>query len=531
MDFKQRLAFFYALKYNSPMQSNLSDIDKIIVVDFGGQYCQLIARRVRDLNVYSEIVGYKNALEKIRKERPKGIIFTGGPNSVYEKDAPLPDPELFSLGIPILGICYGMQAIVQCLGGSVARSDKNEFGKTRTNFKTDNPLFDALPTESITWMSHVDCVQKVPEGFEVLASTDNTKNVAIWNEAKKIAGLQFHPEVEPSQYGKEILENFLFKICAAKNTWQMKNFLAEKIEAIKAEVGQGKVLLALSGGVDSSVLAALLDKAVGKNLTCIFVDTGLMRKNEGDEVEEAFKNSQMHFIRVNAADRYLQKLSGVTEPEKKRKIIGEEFIRIFEEEALKLGEVDFLAQGTIYADVVESGGTGSAVIKSHHNVGGLPKNIKFKALIEPLRNLFKDEVRKLGWELGLPEKIVMRQPFPGPGLAIRVMGEVSEEKLNILREADFIFRKELEDAGVKASQYFAVITNNRTVGVMGDFRSYDYTLALRAVETNDFMTASIVRIPYEVLEKISTRIINEVRGINRVVYDITSKPPATIEWE
>lgn len=521
---------YFLLAYRI-IQNMLSHNEKIIVVDFGGQYCQLIARRVRDLKVYSEIVGYKNALEKIKKEKPLGIIFTGGPNSVYEKNAPLPDPEIFTLGIPILGICYGMQAIVHCLGGTVARSDKNEFGKTLTRFKTDNPLFAALPRESITWMSHVDCVQNEPAGFEVIASTANTARVAVWDAARKIAGVQFHAEVEPTEYGKHILKNFLLKICGAHESWEIKDFLSEKIEAIKNEVGQGKVLLALSGGVDSSVLAAFLNRAVGKNLTCIFVDTGLMRKNEGDEVEAAFKNAEMNFVRVNAADRYLQKLSGITDPEKKRKIIGEEFIRIFEAEACKIGEVDFLAQGTIYADVVESGGTGSAVIKSHHNVGGLPKNIKFKALVEPLRNLFKDEVRKLGRELGLPESIVMRQPFPGPGLAIRIMGEVTEEKLAILREADFIFRSELEAAQVNASQYFAVITNNRTVGVMGDFRTYDYTLALRAVKTNDFMTASIVHIPYEVLEKISTRIVNEVKGINRVVYDITSKPPATIEWE
>ena len=517
---------------NRTMHGMNSQMEKIIVVDFGGQYCQLIARRVRDLNVYSEIVGYKHALEKIKTENPIGIIFTGGPNSVYEKGAPLPDPEIFNLGIPILGICYGMQAIAQTLGGTVARSDKNEFGKTETNLSvTDNPLFKNLPSTVITWMSHVDCVQKVPDGFTVIASTANTKHVAIYDANRKIAGVQFHLEVEPTEHGSDMLKNFLFGICGSKGTWHIKNFLDEQIQKLKTHIGSGKVLLALSGGVDSSVLAALLDRAIGKNLTCIFVDTGLMRKNEGDEVEDAFKNASMNFVRVNAANRYLQKLKDVADPEKKRKIIGEEFIRIFEEEAKKIGSVDFLAQGTIYADVVESGAAGSAVIKSHHNVGGLPKNIQFKSLVEPLRDLFKDEVRRLGKELGLPEKIVNRQPFPGPGLAIRIMGDITPEKIAVLREADFIFREELEKAKIAASQYFAVLTNNRTVGVMGDFRTYDYTLALRAVKTNDFMTASIVRIPFDVLEIVSTRIINEVKGINRVVYDITSKPPATIEWE
>lgn len=508
-----------------------SDIDKIIVVDFGGQYSQLIARRVRDLKVYSEVVSYKNATKKIKTKKPIGLIFTGGPNSVYDKNAPLPDLEIFNLGIPILGICYGMQVIAFCLGGEVFKSTKNEFGRTKTDFKTDNDLFSGLSSTSITWMSHVDCVQKLPKGFEVIASTDNTANVAIWDKNRKIAGVQFHTEVEQTEQGNEILKNFLFKICRAKPEWEIKNFLAEKVKALREDIGEGRVLLALSGGVDSSVLAALLDKAIGKNLNCIFVDTGLMRKNEGDEVEEAFSTSKMNFIRVNATERYLQKLSKITDPEQKRKIIGEQFIRIFEDESKKIGVVEFLAQGTIYADVVESGGTGSAVIKSHHNVGGLPKNINFKSIIEPLRSLFKDEVRKLGQELGLPEKIVNRQPFPGPGLAIRIMGEVTAEKLEILREADYIFRTEMDKAKVFASQYFAVLTNNRTVGVMGDFRTYDYTLALRAVQTNDFMTATVVHIPFELLEKISTKIINEVKGINRVVYDITSKPPATIEWE
>lgn len=508
-----------------------SQTEKIIVVDFGGQYCQLIARRVRDLKVYSEIVSYQKALEKIKAEKPIGIIFTGGPNSVYEKGAPLPSPEIFELGIPVLGICYGMQAMAEVLGGEVAKAEKNEFAGTLTNFKTDNALFLGLGKSSETWMSHIDYVKKLPPQFISIASTANTENAAMANEAKKLYAVQFHAEVEQTKSGNEILKNFLFNVCRAKGTWQIKNFLQEQIQKLKTQIGDGKVLLALSGGVDSSVLAALLDKAIGKNLNCIFVDTGLMRKNEGDEVEAAFKNAAMNFVRVNAGERYLQKLKGVAEPEKKRKIIGEEFIRIFEEEALKIGEMDFLAQGTIYADIVESGATGSAVIKSHHNVGGLPKNIKFKSLVEPLRDLFKDEVRRLGSELGLPEKIINRQPFPGPGLAIRIMGEITSEKISILQDADLIFRTELENAKIKASQYFAVLTNNRTVGVMGDFRTYDYTLALRAVKTNDFMTASIVHVPFELLEKISTRIINEVKGINRIVYDITSKPPATIEWE
>ncbi|MEL3909160.1 MAG: glutamine-hydrolyzing GMP synthase [Treponemataceae bacterium] len=508
-----------------------SQIEKIVIVDFGGQYSQLIARRVRNLKVYSEIVPYQKALKKIKAEKPIGIIFTGGANSVYEKDSPLPSLEIFELGIPVLGICYGMQVMAQALGGEVARAEKNELEKIITKFKTDNPLFSSLAETSETWMNQTDCVKKLPPQFISIASTANTENVAMANESKKLYAVQFHPELEQTKSGNKILKNFLFNICGAKGTWQIKNFLEEQIQKLKTQIGDGKVLLALSGGVDSSVLAALLDRAIGKNLNCIFVDTGLMRKNEGDEVEEAFKNAAMNFVRVNAGERYLQKLKGVTEPEKKRKIIGEEFIRIFEEEALKIGEVDFLAQGTIYADIVESGTAGSAIIKSHHNVGGLPKNIKFKSLVEPLRDLFKDEVRQLGSELGLSEKIVNRQPFPGPGLAIRIIGEITTEKISILQDADLIFRTELEKAKVEASQYFAVLTNNRTVGVTNDFRTYDYTLALRAVKTNDFMTASIVHIPFELLEKISTRIINEVKGINRIVYDITGKPPATIEWE
>nr|WP_029410232.1 glutamine-hydrolyzing GMP synthase [Treponema pedis] len=506
--------------------------ERILIVDFGGQYNQLIARRVRELNVYSEIVNYKNAISAAAENKPVGIIFTGGPNSVYEKDAPKPDKKIFDMGIPILGICYGMQVMADCLGGSVEKALKNEFGKTETMFNLSHPLFKNIKQNSAVWMSHIDSAANLPSGFIPIAETLNTKNAAMANDVKKLYGIQFHAEVEHTEEGKKIIENFL-SICGAKRSWNMKSFLNDAVKEVQDTAKDGKILLALSGGVDSSVLAALLNKAVGKNLTCIFVDHGLMRKNEGDEVEAVFANSEMNFIRVNAKKRFLDKLRSVTEPEKKRKIIGEEFIRVFEEEAKKLGTIDFLAQGTIYADIVESGINGSAVIKSHHNVGGLPENIGFKALIEPLRTLFKDEIRLLGKELGLPDYLVYRQPFPGPGLAIRIIGEVTEEKLNILREADAIWRSELENSGIKKelSQYFAVLTGNKSVGVMGDFRTYDYTLALRAVKTSDFMTADWVRIPYEILDKVSSKIINEVSGINRIVYDITSKPPATIEWE
>lgn len=503
----------------------------ILVIDFGGQYNQLIARRVRDLNVYCEVVPYTKALEEIKAKSPEGVIFTGGPNSVYVEDAPKIEKEVFELGIPILGLCYGMQLMAHSLGGEVKESSQREFGKTEFKLE-ENEIFKDIPKESIVWMSHVDKVVKLPEGFKIIGSTDNTEIAAMTDEKRKLYALQFHPEVNHSEYGIKMIENFLVNICNVKQEWTMANYAKKTIEDVREQVKDKKVLLALSGGVDSSVVAALLSKAIGDQLTCIFVDHGLMRKNEGDEVEEAFKNSGMNFIRVNAKNRFLGKLKGVRDPEQKRKAIGEEFIRVFEDEAKKIGKVDFLAQGTIYPDIIESGVGDAAVIKSHHNVGGLPDVVDFTGLIEPLRMLFKDEVRRLGRELGLSDVLVNRQPFPGPGLGIRVIGEVTEEKLEILRDADYIFRQELEKNKVEnLSQYFAVLTENRTVGVMGDFRTYDYTLALRAVHTTDFMTAEWVRIPYEVLDKVSVRIINEVGHINRIVYDVTSKPPATIEWE
>ena len=503
----------------------------ILVVDFGGQYNQLIARRVRDLNVYCEVVPYNKAIEAAKEKKPTGIIFTGGPNSVYEEKAPKIEKEIFELNIPILGLCYGMQYIAHTLGGKVASAEQREFGKTQTNVK-DVEIFENITNPTTVWMSHVDRVEELPEGFEVIAKTDNCPIAAMQNVEKKIYAFQYHPEVNHSIQGNDMLRNFIVNICHQEQDWTMANYAKTAINDIKEKVGDGKVLLALSGGVDSSVTAALLSKAIGDKLTCIFVDHGLMRKNEGDEVENAFKDSGMNFIRVNAEDRFLEKLNGVTDPETKRKAIGEEFIRVFEEEGRKIKSVDFLAQGTIYPDVIESGVGDAAVIKSHHNVGGLPEVVDFKDLIEPLRMLFKDEVRQLGRELGLADYLVDRQPFPGPGLGIRVIGELTKEKLDILRDADFIFREELEKAKVEGlNQYFAVLTNNRTVGVMGDFRTYDFTLALRAVSTTDFMTADWTRIPYEILDKVSVRIVNEVEHINRIVYDITSKPPATIEWE
>ena len=510
--------------------------EAILIIDFGGQYDQLIARRVREQNVYCELRPCTVTMDEIRAFDPIGIIFTGGPSSVYDEKAPHADPAIFQLGVPILGICYGCQLLAHHLGGQVtpAQDDSaREYGKTVTSFDTSCTLFRGLPEQSVTWMSHGDYMAKVPEGFTLAAHSDNCPNVAICDESRGFYGVQFHPEVNHTQYGKQMLRNFLYEVCHAHGSWTMEDYKNTAIAAIREKVGGGKVLLALSGGVDSSVATALLAEAVGEQLTCVFVDHGLMRKDEGDEVEAAFAPWPINFVRVNAEARFLEKLAGVSEPERKRKIIGEEFIRVFEEEAKKIGRVDYLVQGTIYPDVVESGGGDAAVIKSHHNVGGLPDYVDFKEIIEPLRLLFKDEVRQLGRELGLPEYLVMRQPFPGPGLAIRIIGEITREKLDTLREADFIFRDEIAKAHLEGTmnQYFAVLTNMRSVGVMGDGRTYDYTLALRSVTTEDFMTADWSRIPYEVLDAVSTRIVNTVPGINRIVYDITSKPPATVEWE
>ena len=509
-------------------------MDKILVLDFGGQYNQLIARRVRECNVYSEVVPFDISIEKIKEKNPKGIIFTGGPANVYLEDSPKCDPEIFNLGIPILGICYGMQLMMSNLGGNVARADKREYGTMDVNIDNTSALFQGFGSVNGFLMSHTDYVESLPEGFKNIGSTSTCPNAAVENVERKLYGIQFHPEVNNSVNGTQVIKNFLFNVCGCSGDWQIASFVTESINTLKEKIGNKKALCALSGGVDSSVAAVLLSKAIGKNLTCIFVDHGLLRKNEGDEVEEVFRNQfDINLIRVNAKDRFLSKLAGVTDPEQKRKIIGEEFIRVFEEEAKKIGTVDYLVQGTIYPDVIESGLGKSSVIKSHHNVGGLPDYVDFKEIVEPLRNLFKDEVRKTGLELGIPENLVFRQPFPGPGLAIRIIGDITDDKLSILKEADAIFREEIALAGLHKSinQYFAVLTNLKSVGVMGDERTYDYTIALRAVETTDFMTGVWSKIPYEVLEKVSSRIVNEVKHVNRVVYDITSKPPATIEWE
>ncbi len=513
-------------------------MEKILVLDFGGQYNQLIARRVRECSVYCEVKPYTTPISEIREFGPMGMIFTGGPNSVYDEDAPHADPELFRLGVPILGICYGCQLLAHHLGGSVvaAQSDAaREYGKTETFFDTSCRLFKGLPERGVTWMSHGDYMERVPEGFELKAHSAACPNVAICDETRGFYGVQFHPEVNHTEHGADMIRNFLYEVCGAHGDWTMGDYKETAVRSIREKVGGGKVLLALSGGVDSSVAAALVAEAVGSQLTCVFVDHGLMRLNEGDEVEAAFRKWDINFVRANAEDVFLSKLAGVTEPERKRKIIGEEFIRVFEAEAKKIGAVDYLVQGTIYPDVIESGSgkAGAAVIKSHHNVGGLPDYVDFKEIIEPLRMLFKDEVRQLGRELGLPEYLVSRQPFPGPGLAIRIIGEITKEKADLLRLADFIFRDEIAKAGLERTmdQYFAVLTNMRSVGVMGDGRTYDYTLALRSVTTSDFMTADWTRIPYDVLDRVSVRIVNEVPHINRIVYDITSKPPSTIEWE
>lgn len=507
--------------------------EMIIVLDFGGQYNQLIARRVRECGVYCEVKSYKTPIDEIKEKNPKGIIFTGGPNSVYDENSPHIGKEIFELGVPVLGICYGCQLMAYTLGGKVSSCVTSEYGKTETIYDNSSLLFKELPEKAVSWMSHTDFVSEIPEGFKVTAHTADCPAAAYENAEKKLYAVQFHPEVNHTENGCKMIDSFVKNVCGCVGDWTMGNYAKTAIEDIRNRVGDGKVLLALSGGVDSSVLAALLSKAVGNQLTCIFVDHGFMRKNEGDEVEAAFADWDINFVRVNAKERFMSKLRGVSDPETKRKTIGEEFIRVFEAEAKKIGKVDYLAQGTIYPDIIESGTGDAAVIKSHHNVGGLPDYVDFKEIIEPLRLLFKDEVRALGRELGLSDVLVNRQPFPGPGLAIRIIGEITDEKLEILQDADWIFREEIAKAGLDKSinQFFAVLTNNRSVGVMGDGRTYDYTLALRAVETTDFMTAEFSRIPYEVLAVCSSRIVNEVKSINRVVYDVTTKPPATIEWE
>ena len=508
----------------------------VLVLDFGGQYNQLIARRVRECGVYCEVKPYTTPLAELKAMNPIGIIFTGGPNSVYLDTSPQVDPEIFTWGVPILGICYGCQLMAHNLGGLVTPAQEDtarEYGKTVTYYDTSCRLFQDLPEQGISWMSQGDYMAKVPDGFALVGHTDMCPNAAIADEVRGFYGVQYHPEVNHTENGLGMIRNFLYAVCHAKGDWTMGDYCRTAITSIREKVGDGKVLLALSGGVDSSVAAALLAEAVGSQLTCVFVDHGLMRLNEGDEVEQAFSKWDIQFIRVDAEARFLGKLDGVDDPESKRKIIGEEFIRVFEEESKKIGAVDFLAQGTIYPDVIESGAGDAAVIKSHHNVGGLPDFVDFKEILEPLRMLFKDEVRQLGRELGLPGYLVSRQPFPGPGLAIRIIGCITKEKADTLRLADYIFRDEIAKAGEdkNLNQYFAVLTNTRSVGVMGDGRTYDYTLALRAVTTADFMTADGARIHYDVLDKISVRIVNEVPGINRICYDITSKPPATIEWE
>ena len=507
---------------------------KVLVLDFGGQYNLLVARRVRECGVYCEIKPYTMSMDDIRAFDPAAIIFTGGPATVFEPNAPALDNAIFELGLPILGICYGQQLMIHQLGGACRRAEVREYGKVELTHDGTSLLFDGIEPTSICWMSHGVEVERLSPGFRAIAHTAGCAYAAIENAEKKLYGVQFHPEVLHTVHGTEILKNFLYKVCGLAPEWSMANYVSEAIEEVRAKVGSGKVLLALSGGVDSAVAAALLYRAVGEQLTCIFVDHGLLRKDEGDQVERAMHDCLgMRIVRVNAQERFLTKLAGISEPERKRKIIGEEFIRVFEEEAKKLGTVDFLVQGTIYPDVIESGKGDAAVIKSHHNVGGLPDYVDFKEIIEPLRMLFKDEVRALGRELGLPEYLVMRQPFPGPGLGIRVIGEITKEKLDILREADFIFRDEIARAGLEhtMNQYFAALTNMRSVGVMGDGRTYDYAVALRSVTTSDFMTADWTRIPFEVLDKVSNRIVNEVKGVNRVLYDITSKPPATVEFE
>lgn len=510
--------------------------EMVMVLDFGGQYNQLIARRVRECGVYCEVHPYTVSLQKIKEMNPKGIIFTGGPNSVYEEASPHYQKEIFEIGVPILGICYGSQMMAHTLGGTVKTAPVSEYGHTEVQVDKTSVLFRDVEEETAVWMSHTDYIETPPEGFRITAHTPVCPVAAMECQEQKLYATQFHPEVMHTREGQKMLRAFVYEVCGCSGDWQMGSFVEESIRQIRDKVGSGKVLCALSGGVDSSVAAVMLSKAIGKQLTCVFVDHGLLRKNEGDEVEAVFGPEgpyELNFIRVNAQKRYYEKLRGVTEPETKRKIIGEEFIRVFEEEARKIGAVDFLVQGTIYPDVIESGLGKSAVIKSHHNVGGLPGVVDFKEIIEPLRMLFKDEVRKAGLELGIPEYLVYRQPFPGPGLGVRIVGEVTEEKVRIVQDADAIYREEIAKAGLDQGlgQYFAGLTNMRSVGVMGDFRTYDYAVALRAVNTSDFMTAECAEIPYEVLFKVTSRIVNEVKGVNRVMYDLTSKPPGTIELE
>ncbi len=515
----------------------MNNKEQILVIDFGGQYNQTIARRVRELGVYAEVKPYTITSDKVKSLNPKGIIFTGGPNSVFGESALQFDEDIFKLGIPILGICYGAQLMAHTLGGKVETAPTSEYGRTDMKvLDNSSKLFKELPEQSVVWMSHTDYISSVPSGFKITANTSDCPVAAMESVDKSLYAIQAHPEVMHTEYGREILKGFVVDVCKTNGLWQMGKFAEEEVERLREKIGGGKVLLALSGGVDSSVVAAMLSKAVGKQLTCVFVDHGLLRKNEAEEVAAVFGEGgdfDLNFIKVDARNRFYEKLAGVSEPEKKRKIIGEEFIRVFEEEAKKIGTVDFLAQGTIYPDVVESGSGSSATIKSHHNVGGLPDYVDFKEIVEPLRMLFKDEVRKVGLELGLPDELVFRQPFPGPGLAIRIIGEVTEEKVKIVQDADYIYREELKKSGEdkELGQFFAALTNMRSVGVMGDFRTYDYAVALRAVKTSDFMTAEFAKLSWDVLEKITTRIINEVNGVNRVMYDMTSKPPGTIEFE